>query len=282
MKKLIALLLAALMLGAAAASAEESAESLQPGDIITLGAFEQDGDTSNGNEPVEWIVLDIDEENQAALVLSRYALYACPYNAAEAAVTWENSAIRSLLNDYLVYMMFSEDELELICIAQLENPDRVYDSYSVPGGDETEDALFLLSAEEAELYLPDAASRVCIPTELAVISGAWTVTERMVSDRPFAYTEDMIGCCSWWLRGPGANDQSPSSTQTDPSLCTVLTRSTAAAASAPPCGSRFKRRMTHHEKTSFSSRAGSCSCHAGGSRHLRFRGSGKRIRCGAD
>lgn len=38
------------------------------GNIVTFGSYEQDADTSNGNEPLEWIVLKY--ENGRALLLS--------------------------------------------------------------------------------------------------------------------------------------------------------------------------------------------------------------------
>lgn len=50
-----------------------SKEELYPGaEIVTLGSYEQDGDSSNGKEPIEWIVLDETEDSQ--LVISKYVL----------------------------------------------------------------------------------------------------------------------------------------------------------------------------------------------------------------
>ena len=41
------------------------------GDYVYFGAYEQDGDTSNGKEKIEWLVLD--KQDNRALVLSKYA-----------------------------------------------------------------------------------------------------------------------------------------------------------------------------------------------------------------
>ena len=68
--------LAALLLVAAAACGEGSMP--QVGSMITLGHYEQDNDLTNGQEPIEWRVLNI--EGDTVLLVSRYALDAQPYN----------------------------------------------------------------------------------------------------------------------------------------------------------------------------------------------------------
>ena len=50
------------------------------GDYVTFGSYEQDNNTGNGQEPIEWLVLDYDAANNRALLLSRYGLDALPYN----------------------------------------------------------------------------------------------------------------------------------------------------------------------------------------------------------
>ena len=42
------------------------------GEILSFGAYEQDNNTSNGKEEIEWIVLD--KKDDRMLVISRYAL----------------------------------------------------------------------------------------------------------------------------------------------------------------------------------------------------------------
>ena len=42
------------------------------GDYISFGSYEQDNDVTNGKEPIEWLVLDVQEGK--AKILSRYAL----------------------------------------------------------------------------------------------------------------------------------------------------------------------------------------------------------------
>ena len=48
------------------------------GSIVTFGQYEQDNNTGNGPEEIEWIVLDV--QDGKSLLLSRYGLDAKPYN----------------------------------------------------------------------------------------------------------------------------------------------------------------------------------------------------------
>lgn len=58
----------------------EKIETIQltTGQLVRFGSYEQDNDTSNGKEPIEWIVLSVDEEQGRALLLSRYVLDRIP------------------------------------------------------------------------------------------------------------------------------------------------------------------------------------------------------------
>ena len=47
-------------------------QQLKTGDIIVYGSYEQDGDIDNGLEPIEWEVLDVDDNR--ALLVCRYVL----------------------------------------------------------------------------------------------------------------------------------------------------------------------------------------------------------------
>ena len=58
------------------------------GTYVLFGHYEQDGDTSNGPEPIEWIVLD--ESDGKMLLLSRFILDHKRYNEEPAdELTWE-------------------------------------------------------------------------------------------------------------------------------------------------------------------------------------------------
>ena len=207
MKKSLAIALSAIIIVQNAAPVYAAEASVQAGDTITMGAFEQDGDYDNGDEPIEWLVLDIDEETNRALVISKYGLTPMLYNINEAAVTWETSYIREFLNEELLPMIFTDEEAAKIVPTQLENPDFDAEGCKVEGGNSTEDMLFVLSKEDVETYFKSEEDRKCQPTVDAIAGEAWVVTQRMVKERPFAYSEDEVGYGAWWIRDMGCTDQ---------------------------------------------------------------------------
>lgn len=71
--------------------------SVQSGDIVKFGFCEQDDDLNNGMEEIEWIVLEKLDNNQA-LLISKYALAAKPFNNTETYVEWEYSTLKKWLN----------------------------------------------------------------------------------------------------------------------------------------------------------------------------------------
>ena len=75
MRKLICMLLAVMiLLASTAALGEHQAlpQNISVGDVLAFGHYEQDNNPDNGPEPIEWIVLDV--QDGKALLLSRYGL----------------------------------------------------------------------------------------------------------------------------------------------------------------------------------------------------------------
>lgn len=195
-KRIAALLLAALLPVLSAAAAEEAGARTvfrSAGQIVTLGHYEQDGNTGNGPEPIEWIILDMKEGR--CLLLSRYALDVMPYHTESAGVTWERCSLRSWLNGEFLDSAFTGDERSAILLTDVDNgADQGFSAYSTSGGNPTEDKVFLLSWEEADLYMPGNTAKLCPATTWAVLRGAWTSR---------SYTADGSPACAWWLRSPG-------------------------------------------------------------------------------
>jgi len=157
---------------------------LYVGNTVTFGAYDQDGDTSNGAEAIEWIVLAND--GKTATLISRYGLDAKPYNTEQEYVTWETCTLRKWLNGDFLNAAFSADErakLETVKVTADRNPKNFID----PGND-TQDKVFLLSIDEANKYFSSDSDRMCKPTKTAVKNGAST---------------NSSGACWWWLRSPG-------------------------------------------------------------------------------
>ena len=160
------------------------------GDIVYFGAYEQDNNTSNGKELIEWLVLA--KEKNRILVISDKALDFQTYNSSITSVTWETCTLRKWLNTDFVNDAFSDGEKAMIptvTVSADKNP-----QYDTDPGDATKDKVFLLSIVEAEKYFTSDEARECVPTEYAISNGACT------SD---SYTKGGKATCWWWLRSPG-------------------------------------------------------------------------------
>ena len=146
------------------------------GEHVIFGTFEQDKNTTNGKEDIEWLVL-AREENRL-LVISRCCLYSEPFETSKERATWEACWLRTLLNQYFYNEAFSNTEKAMIPtvkVAADKNP-----QYKANPGKATQDKVFLLSIVEAEKYFKDDSARSCTNTQ--------------------GYA------CSWWLRSPGNSD----------------------------------------------------------------------------
>lgn len=128
----------------------QPAEGLGWGAVVSFGSYEQDNDLSNGKEPIEWLVLDVQEDRDRVLLLSRQILDTRLFDDSEEVVFWDESSLRTWLNDSFLNEAFSEREREKVQLSDLETPpDATYDTEWVPA---TEDRVFLLSIQEVEQY----------------------------------------------------------------------------------------------------------------------------------
>ncbi len=190
---------------------------------IVFGAYEQDGDESNGPEPIEWEILE--ENGNGIFLVSRYVLDYQPYNREDTNVTWENCTLRGWLNDEFLNKAFTEREQARIRVTEVANPDNPL--YGIPGGNSTRDRIFLLSAEEVLSHYSFNSLRdnhqmgysqelIIPPTVYAKQQGVpgFVIDERLYNGTGFEgwgglvsenYSSDCIGCegACWWLRSPG-------------------------------------------------------------------------------
>ncbi len=156
----------------------------QAGDVVLFGSYEQDTLTSDGREPIEWIVLA--REKNRVLLLSRLALDSRAYGWKEG-LTWENSDMRVWLNGTFAGRAFTAEEKGRILALKLKTAKN--SAYGTKGGKDTKDLVFLLSEDELKKYLRSAEERMCLTSESALENGA----------KPDAET----GSVDWWLRTPG-------------------------------------------------------------------------------
>ena len=165
---------------------------IKKGDTVRFGFYEQDNDTTNGKEEIEWIVLDV--EGSKALVISKYALDRQPYNASNIPVTWQQCTLRKWLNDSFLNTAFTAKHQELIpsvSVSADKNP-----NFGTNPGNATTDKVFLLSIAEAEYYFTTDESRKSAPTAYAKVQGAY------MNDNIKTASGEATDC--WWLRSPGS------------------------------------------------------------------------------
>ena len=171
----------------------EVVPSKNVGDVVIFGQYEQDNNPDNGSEPIEWIVLDV--QDGKTLLLSKYALDTVQYNKDWIDMTWEKCSLRTWLNTDFLGKAFNEQEQSAVLMTQVDNSDaQRKNEYNTTSGKNTDDRVFLLSHHEAfDLYFTSDEARMCVPTDYAIGKGAGVSDECQINGRATA---------SWWLRSP--------------------------------------------------------------------------------
>lgn len=175
----------------ATTAAEEPARQYSKGDIITMGTYEQDGNTQNGTEQIEWIVLDVQADR--LLVISRYGLDSQQYDSSGSTkVTWETCTLRQWLNGTFYSEAFSSDEQAKI-VESYVRADKNAQYADRDAGADTVDKVFLLSTSEAEKFFSSDAARKVEVTEYSKTRGVTYCNNK--DNQGYGYW--------WWLRSPG-------------------------------------------------------------------------------
>lgn len=138
------------------------------GKTVTFGSYEQDNNTANGKEAIEWIVLEWEADK--VLLISKYALDSQQYQEESTQITWEECSLNRWLNRTFAAAAFNSEEKDCILY------------YSA-----AKCKVFLLSIEEAKDYLNSDSLRQCKGTAYCYAQGAYRTTD---------------GNCKWWLRTP--------------------------------------------------------------------------------
>ena len=123
----------------------ESYINLEKGDYVLFGNYVQNNIISDGQEPVEWVILN--KTDTELLLLSKYIIDYQAYNTTDEDVTWENCTLRSWLNTDFYNTVFSDEEKSIIKRSKISNdkiPEYENDNY------ETYDNVFILSLEDLE------------------------------------------------------------------------------------------------------------------------------------
>lgn len=89
-----------------------SANTAVAGNKVVFGSYEQDNNADNGAEPIEWVVVYV--QNGQALLLSTYCLDAMAFAPGSRQANWEHSEFRTWLNGDFYTSAFSEEEKQKI------------------------------------------------------------------------------------------------------------------------------------------------------------------------
>lgn len=190
--RLIAGLMAAVMLfGFAGCGKKEPAGNINSSEKVKKETVEckyKIGDKVNyGNwngETIEWEVLDVKDDK--ALLFATKVIEVRPYHDEWVNITWEECSLRKWLNGDFYDQAFSDEEKGKIETTTVVNNDNA--EFKTPGGNDTQDKVFLLSAEEAEKYFDSDEARVAVMTDYLLEN---TVKISGLDERYY------------WLRTPG-------------------------------------------------------------------------------
>lgn len=152
---------------------------------------------------MKWYIAD--EDNETLLLIAKESVVSRPFN--DDAHFWDKSDIRKWLNKEFLDEAF--DIYEKACI-QTSNVITTYFPKNIwEDGDEryieTEDKIFLLSAEETEEYFPLEATRIQEQNDYVI--------HTLEPDRKLTN--------AWWLRNPGWIDDAAMSVLEDGSFCSL-------------------------------------------------------------
>ena len=191
------------------------------GDIVQMGTYEQDGDPET-EDPICWDVLD--KDGDAVLLISHDVIAYQRFSDSRKCVIWEDSQIRTWLNQEFYAEAFDEEEQASIRETTLENPSTVgFAAHVDPSGDvqvresrpDTKDKIFLLNWKEAEQYygnrLTDASVLGRRPSRAVLQKRKAIFTDLIIEELPAMYPysrhlPDGTERLSWMLRSTGMRD----------------------------------------------------------------------------
>lgn len=161
----VLLVLSALFccLGSAVSFAADSETKV--GDVISFGHFDKNSDTPETGEAIEWLVLDV-QDNQALLISKKVLLSRSFNDKGNESSIWEKSSLRKWLDDEFLNAAFTADEQKAILVSTVDNgEEQGSEFWSMLGepivGDPTEDKVYILSYAEALKYFHSDSERSC-------------------------------------------------------------------------------------------------------------------------
>jgi len=148
----------------------------------------------------EWQVLEIYDDDIIFIItknIIKAGSFVNEFIGDNINATWEISDLRNYLNNIFLYE-FTDDEIKCILPKNIHTPSNEW--YSIRGGDDTVDYIFLLSIGEVIKYFGDSG----ILDDFAQPQDGirqWLLSDQYNSERIATTTENINS--SWWLRFPG-------------------------------------------------------------------------------
>lgn len=172
----------------------QKGKQLGAGSIVRFGAYEQDNDLENGKEPIDWLVLDV--QDGTALLISYDILDVQPFNASDTSYNkWDESLIRQWLNSDFYNTAFSTEEQPFVLLSDLVTPPNTY--YETIACNDTQDYVFLLSSSEIDQYFQgawDSIGNLDYIAEMCAKPSAYALAKGLEANE--------TGHARWFLRSP--------------------------------------------------------------------------------
>ncbi len=162
-------------------------------------------------EPIIWKVLE--KKDGEALLITTGAVLAMPYDEGiekdAVRAVWADSSVRAKLNGSFLETSFTESERALIVKSHIDNrPGR---TYRMSSGPDTDDFLFVLSADEARQYLPHFWNRIILSVPAYIGKSGINAEKFTVCFIPFHGYRS-------WLRTAGVTGYATSAIDADGSV----------------------------------------------------------------
>ncbi|MBR2660314.1 MAG: hypothetical protein IKH81_01285 [Clostridia bacterium] len=156
----------------------------QVGEYVSLGRWEQNGDSSDGAEKIWWVI--IDKKGDKLFLLSHKALANLPFNKTSNKAAWGSCSLRKWLNNDFYTSAFNKDERAAIQTTKVQdNKEHTYYEWNTKGrlSGTTEDKVFLLSFLEVRTLLNNKT--------------IWCQPTAVVANKKIRSAK---GYCAYWLR----------------------------------------------------------------------------------
>ena len=154
-------------------------ENKRIGEIITFGKY-------------DWRILEAKKDKM--LIITDNIIIKQPYHKPRGKVTWEKCTLRDYLNREFYNSFDSTDKNKIV---RITNKNQNNQWWKTPGGNPTQDYVFLLSLEEVAQYLGDISALKTKGTQIYYIDDG--CDNLRMSKHGFFWAW-------WWLRSPGSID----------------------------------------------------------------------------